>query len=171
MTAAIALVCPYSLDRPGGVATHVLGLASWLRDRGHDAFVVAPGTGVPGDGTQLVGPAVGVPFNGSVAQLAVLPAQARRTLTAIADADVVHVHEPLTPGIAFAAARAARGRLVVTHHAHFRPGLFTAPLRLRASLLPLRTSIAVSEAACRTAVAVTGLVPAVIPNAVAVPPA
>ena len=39
----IALVTPYSLDVPGGVGTHVLGLARWLREQGHDAFVVAPG--------------------------------------------------------------------------------------------------------------------------------
>ncbi|MFT3886710.1 MAG: glycosyltransferase family 4 protein [Arachnia sp.] len=163
---------PYSLDVPGGVATHALGLARWLRHAGHEPLVVAPGTrdddhGVP---VRLLGAAASFRFNGSTARLALAPHQTRAAKEAVRDADVVHVHEPLTPGIAFAAARAAV-RLVVTHHASFRPGPLGPVLRARAALLPrTRVSLAVSEAAAATARAATGRAPEIIPNAVDLPP-
>lgn len=171
MSLRVVLVCPYSMDHPGGVATHVLGLAGWLRGRGHRVVVVAPGSGDSTDELHLLGRSMSLPFNGSVAHLGVTPDQAMKARAALDGADVVHVHEPLTPGVAYAAARAARGRLVVTHHAHYRAGLLALPLRLRAALLPPRVTIAVSDAAAQTARAVTGKSATVIPNAVAIPPA
>jgi phosphatidylinositol alpha-mannosyltransferase len=39
----IGLVCPYSFDVPGGVQNHVLGLARYLRQIGHQPSVLAPG--------------------------------------------------------------------------------------------------------------------------------
>ena len=167
----IALVTPYSLDVPGGVGTHVLGLARWLREQGHDAFVVAPGDRVVDAGVpvRLLGRATPLPFNGSTARLALAPAQARAARAAAATADVVHVHEPLTPGAAFAAARGGRP-LVVTHHAAFGVGALRPVLRARAALLPRdRVSLAVSEAAAATARAATGVTPEVVPNAIELP--
>ena len=110
MSLNVAMVCPYSLDQPGGVATHVLGLAAWLRGRGHRVVVVAPGLGPSSDEVHLLGRAMSLPFNGSVAHLGVLPDQAVKARAALDGADLVHVHEPLTPGVAYAAARAARAR-------------------------------------------------------------
>ncbi|MCC2592858.1 glycosyltransferase family 4 protein [Tessaracoccus sp. OS52] len=175
MNLRVVLVCPYSLDVPGGVGNHVLGLAGWLARAGHAPTVVAPGSTAPevpgGVAVELLGPTLGLAFNGSVANLAVRPWQARRAVGACADADVVHVHEPLTPGAAFAAARVA-GPLVVTHHASFgvSPPV-AAALRIRASRLGRREVIAVSEAAARTARSVTGSVPEIIPNGIDLPPA
>ncbi len=150
----IALVTPYSLDVPGGVGTHVLGLARWLREQGHDAFVVAPGERVVDAGVpvRLLGRATPLPFNGSTARLALAPAQARAARAAAATADDVHVHEPLTPGAAFAV------------------GALGPVLRARAALLPRdRVSLAVSEAAAATARAATGVTPEVVPNAIELP--
>ncbi len=47
----IGLVCPYSFEVPGGVQSHVLGLARQLREQGHRPFVLAPGdlVAAPGD--------------------------------------------------------------------------------------------------------------------------
>ena len=166
-----ALVTPYSLDVPGGVGTHVLGLARWLREQGHDAFVVAPGERVVDAGVpvRLLGRATPLPFNGSTARLALSLSQARAARAAVATADVVHVHEPLTPGAAFAAARGGRP-LVVTHHAAFAVGALGPVLRARAALLPRdRVSLAVSEAAAATARAATGVTPEVVPNAIELP--
>lgn len=170
----VAVVCPYSLDVPGGVGTHVLGLASWLASEGHRVHVVAPGTRPPPPDLpfdiDLLGPAVRLPFNGSVARLALHPGQARRARRLVAEADVVHVHEPLTPGVAFAAARSATG-LVVTHHASFRvPALAAGLLRMRAGRLGRRVAIAVSAEAARTALAVTGMPADIIPNGIEIPP-
>lgn len=170
-------MCPYSLDVPGGVGTHVLGLGAWLRRQGHDVQLVAPGT--PAGRRTLVdqvvehrlGRSCAVVFNGSTARLALDPRQAREAVRASAAADVVHVHEPLTPGVAFAVARSASA-LVVTHHAAFEPGpLLRALLRRRAAGLGTRESLAVSPSAAATALAVTGLPAAVVPNAVVLPPA
>ncbi len=169
----VALLCPYSLDTPGGVATHVLGLAAWLLSRGDKVTVVAPGTRTPsvpeGVALHLVGRSVDLRFNGSVAQLALRPGQRVAALRAVRGADVVHVHEPLTPGIAFAVARAA-DNLVVTHHASFAPSrTVSAFLRRRAAGLAPRASIAVSRAAQQTARAVTGETPRIIGNGVLMP--
>lgn len=173
MSLRVALVCPYSLDVPGGVGTHVLGLARWLAGQGHRPTVIAPGNREPeigqGVGVELLGSAVGLRFNGSVANLAVRPSQSRRAVGLVGEADVVHVHEPLTPGIGFATARAA-GPLVVTHHASFRlPGALASLLRARARLLGPRVSLAVSPEAAATARAVTGVRPELVPNAITLP--
>ncbi len=169
----VALLCPYSLDVPGGVGTHVLGLATWLAARGDQVTVIAPGTRrvsvSDGVSVRLMGRSVNLPFNGSVAQLAVLPRQCRAALRAIDDADVVHVHEPLTPGIAFAAARGAEN-LVVTHHASFTPSrILTTVLRRRAAALPPRVAVAVSVAAQQSATVTTGSIPQIIGNGVLLP--
>ena len=44
----VALVCPYSLSRPGGVQGQVLGLARGLGGRGHEVTVFAPLDGAGG---------------------------------------------------------------------------------------------------------------------------
>ncbi len=173
MSLRIALVTPYSLDVPGGVGTHVLGLARWLIAQGHRPVVIGPGESPPISGVpvRLLGPARSFRFNGSVARLAVGPGQSRRAVEAIAGADVVHVHEPLTPGAAFAAARAAHS-LVVTHHAAYRVGPLLPVLRARAGLLPRnRITLAVSRAAADTARDAAGRDPVIVPNAITMPPA
>lgn len=161
----IVELCPYSLDTPGGVATHVLGLSSWLSTRGHDVTILAPGHApTSGVTTRLVGSATPIAFNGSVAQLALRPRQVAEGRQICSAADVVHVHEPLTPGLAYGCAIRSQ-HLVVTHHASFRlPAPLKQLLRHRASRFRPATSIAVSAAAATTATAVTGREPQVIPN-------
>lgn len=170
----IAVVVPYSLDVPGGVGTHALGEAAWLAEQGHRVTLVAPGTrseDVPaGVELVLVGEAVGLPFNGSVARLALRPSQARVAVAAAEEAEVVHVHEPLTPGMAFAAARAARN-LLVTHHASFTPNRALELIGWRrARTLGSYNAIAVSRAAQYSASSVTGREMDVVPNAIRMPP-
>lgn len=168
----VALVCPYSLDTPGGVATHVLGLARWLAVQGHRPVVIAPGTKPPDDGVpvRLLGPAVGLRFNGSVAELALCPSQVRAALAAAADADVVHVHEPLTPGVGHTVASRSR-RLVVTHHASFDARPWRPVLRLLSRSVRPVARIAVSEAAAATARVATGEQAVIVPNAITIPAA
>ena len=102
----VALLCPYSLSRPGGVQGQVLGLARALRAAGHDAVVLAPADGdldLPGldPGTLVpLGRSVGLRANGSVAPVALGPGATRRAVRTVKQGgfDVLHLHEPLAPG-------------------------------------------------------------------------
>jgi phosphatidyl-myo-inositol alpha-mannosyltransferase len=103
----VALVCPYSLSRPGGVQNQVVGLARALGARGHRVSVFAPlddPEDAPDDIELVVtGRSVSLPANGSVAPVSVsIPAvlRARRTLQS-EGFDVVHVHEPFAPGLPY----------------------------------------------------------------------
>jgi phosphatidylinositol alpha-mannosyltransferase len=116
----VGIVCPYSLDVPGGVQAHVVGLAVALERLGHTVSVLAPagvGTPVPGFVTPA-GRSLGVPYNGSVARVAFGPltyARARRWLTEHTF-DVLHLHEPTTVSVSVLALLAAEGPIVATFH-------------------------------------------------------
>ncbi len=106
----VAMVCPYSLERPGGVQGQVTGLARALRGLGHEVAVLAPGghrpaadPDAPFDGTHVVGAAVGVRSNGSVAPVALSPGAAWRAQRLVRRhrPDVVHLHEPMAPVLGY----------------------------------------------------------------------
>ena len=90
----VGLVCPYSLESPGGVQSHVLGLTRHLLEQGHEPFVLAPGgcrpPGIPRwtpAGFDNAGTAVPLRYNGSVARVSFGPlsaARVRRWLAATA---------------------------------------------------------------------------------------
>lgn len=158
-TLRIALVCPYSLSRPGGVQGQVLGLARALEVRGHRAVVFAPiddPADTPAD-VELVatGRSVSLPANGSVAPVTVsLPAVAHAVRSIRTGGfDAVHIHEPFTPGVPYGL---ILGRylppLVVTFHRSGGSPLYTAlrPL-VRRSARRFAVRCAVSEAARSTA--------------------
>jgi len=160
----VALVCPYSLSRPGGVQGQVLGLARALEGIGHDAMVLAPADGpvaVPGLGSEVVvlGRALPVPANGSVAPLSFGPVAAARAVRRIrrTGVDVVHLHEPLAPGAGYACLVACAQPKIGTFH---RAGASAAyrvlgPLaRWAAGRLDVRC--AVSPEAMATAAAALG---------------
>ncbi|GAB4058594.1 glycosyltransferase family 4 protein [Catellatospora paridis] len=116
----IGIVCPYSMDVPGGVQFHVRDLAETLIAMGHEVSVLAPA-----DDDQPLPPyvvaagrAVPVPYNGSVARLNFGPISAARTRRWLhqGDFDVLHVHEPLTPSLSLLAVMSARGPVVATFH-------------------------------------------------------
>ena len=168
----VGLVCPYSLDAPGGVQGQVLGLAGWLLARGHDVSVLAPvgpGTPVPGH-VVSAGGAVALPWNGSVARVGFGPATARRVRRWVAAGrfDVLHVHEPATPSAALLALWAADSPVVATFHSaqeRSRALQAASPLVL-ARLDRAAARTAVSEEARRTAVAHLGVDADVVPNGV-----
>ncbi len=155
----IALVCPYSLSRPGGVQGQVIGLARAQEAAGHHVTVFAPldDAGDAPAGIDLVpaGRSVSLPANGSVAPVSLSVrsvARALRTLTSMSF-DVVHVHEPFTPGLPYGL---LVGRdippMVATFHRNGGSTLYTlfGPLvRRLAGRFAVRT--AVSEAARATA--------------------
>ena len=118
----VAIVCPYSLSVFGGVQGQVLGLANALRARGCETRVIAPCDGPPPEsGITTVGPTRRVPSNGSVAPITSNHLASARTLEALRGfaPDVVHLHEPLTPGPTHAALVGTDLPLVGTFHASY----------------------------------------------------
>jgi phosphatidylinositol alpha-mannosyltransferase len=148
----VALVCPYSLTVFGGVQSQVIGLAAALRELGVDTTVLAPGddAAAAGDHVEVVGRAVGIPANGSVAPISPWPSSWARTLRAVSAGsfDVVHVHEPFVPGPTLAAVMGSRVPVVGTfHQSGWRwPYRVAFPL-VRLLGRRLAASVAVSESA------------------------
>lgn len=121
----VALVCPYAWDRVGGVQSHIRALGQVLSRNGHEVQIMAPSSmtlthqlGGGGD-VKLVGRAVGIPANGSVAPLAFGPLAAAGIRTALRDfgPDVMHLHEPLIPSLSLLALRTSKVPSVGTFHA------------------------------------------------------
>jgi phosphatidyl-myo-inositol alpha-mannosyltransferase len=170
----IGLVCPYAWDAPGGVRSHVLDLALTLRERGHEVSVLAPMNGEEELPSWVVngGRPVAVPYNGSVARVNFGPKAARAVRRWIRDGnfDVVHVHEPLAPGLSLLACWAARGPLVATwHSSHERSRILSAGYYVaHTAIEKVRGCIAVSEDARYTLVAHVGSDAVLIPNGVRV---
>lgn len=112
----IAIVCPYDLGRFGGVQDQAIKLTSWLGEAGHDAILVGPGMTGPPDAC-LLGPTIIVPSNGSTSPISMRPGVWRRVRQAVADCDVVHIHEPLMPTVSLQSMRKLDKPLVGTFHA------------------------------------------------------
>jgi phosphatidylinositol alpha-mannosyltransferase len=168
----VGLVCPYSLDVPGGVQSHVRDLARGLQQRGHEVRLLAPGRDEQPRPSyiQTVGPAVPVPYNGSIARLAFGPRawmSTRRWLRA-GDFDVVHVHEPTTPSLSVLAVWASDRPLVATFHTAMRRSIAATVLSgvLRPVVARLSAQIAVSEAAHRSMAARLPGDPTIVPNGI-----
>ncbi|GHJ48595.1 GDP-mannose-dependent alpha-(1-2)-phosphatidylinositol mannosyltransferase [Catellatospora sp. TT07R-123] len=154
----IGIVCPYSLDVPGGVQFHIRDLAETLISMGHEVSVLAPA-----DDDQPLPPyvvaagrAVPVPYNGSVARLNFGPLSAARVRRWLhnGDFDVLHVHEPLAPSLSMLAVMSARGPVVATFHTAITRSRALAAVQgvLQVVLERITGRIAVSELARRVQV-------------------
>jgi phosphatidylinositol alpha-mannosyltransferase len=123
----VALVCPYSWDRFGGVQTHVRELAGVLSERGHETIVIAPASSGDlelaaldgGPRVVIAGRAIRIPANGSIATLSFGPRVAGAVRSTLEDfaPDVVHVHEPLIPSLSMLAVLGTDAPVVGTWHA------------------------------------------------------
>lgn len=170
----IGLVCPYSLDAPGGVQIHIHDLANELIARGHEVSVLAPYTepaDLP-DHYVSAGKAVPVAYNGSVARLSIGPTMARAAKNWLntGDFDVIHIHEPFTPSVGLAVLWMARSPIVATFHSAIERSLvrqLASPM-LRPLMGKIMGRIAVSAEARRTLVQFEGGDAIVIPNGVQV---
>ncbi|HET6625712.1 MAG TPA: glycosyltransferase family 4 protein [Nocardioidaceae bacterium] len=168
----IGLVCPYSLDTPGGVQNHVKDLAEALIRLGHDVSVLAPSEDEHGLPAYVVpaGRAIAVPYNGSVARVSFGPLVAGRVRRWLREGrfDVIHLHEPASPSLSLLALWAAECPVVATFHtSQIRSRAMSASASiLRPSLEKITGRIAVSENARDTLVQHIGGEPVVIPNGV-----
>jgi len=118
----IVEICPYDMARPGGVQTHVRDLAAWLRGRGHEVLVIAPRTRmqITQPGLIGVGTARSIGFQGSHFEISLASpmeiARVRRKL-AVFGAEIVHLHTPWTPLVAWQVWHALGLPSVATFHA------------------------------------------------------
>ncbi len=163
------MVCPYSLDVPGGVQNHVKDLAEALIGLGHEVSVLAPSDGenLP-DYVVPAGRTVPVHYNGSVARMSFGPVVAGRVRRWLHEGrfDLLHLHEPATPSLSLLALWAAECPVVATYHSftHRSRALSASAAILRPSLEKISARIAVSEYARGTQVSHVGGEPVVIPN-------
>jgi phosphatidylinositol alpha-mannosyltransferase len=189
----VALVSPYSWTYPGGVTRHIEALAERFIAEGHDVRVLAPYD--PDDRLSALlhrgaapqrralpdyviplGRTIGFPANGAVSNLSVRAAgfsQMRRELR-YGGYDVVHLHEPVAPVLAWDACLSTPAPLVGTFHAYSTNRVSNNVANLvgaRRVLNHLHVRIAVSEAAAWTARRFFGGRYRIVPNGVALPDA
>ncbi len=170
----IGIVCPYSLDVPGGVQFHVRDLAESLIAKGHTVSVLAPADDEQDLPSYVVaaGRAVPVPYNGSVARLNFGPISAARVRRWLhqGEFDVLHVHEPMTPSLSLLAVMASDGPVVATFHTAMTRSRMMSAGRAVAQLVLERITarIAVSASARKVQVEHLDGGAVEIPNGVAV---
>ena len=166
----IGLVCPYDLGVPGGVQQIVIDLARHLRDGGDDVVVVGPGSLAEGTGWEFrsVGASITLPANDSRAPICLRPSAWTRTIRALSDCQVIHVHEPFMPLVGWAALSLRTHPTVVTFHADAPRWIrrtYATVAFLGESALGHVTTTAVSEVAAGAVPRSWGE-PVVIPNAI-----
>ncbi|MGJ0121354.1 glycosyltransferase family 4 protein [Williamsia sp. MIQD14] len=168
----IGMICPYSFDTPGGVQAHVVELAQVFIERGHTVSVLAPAadTSTLPDYVVSVGPALAIPYNGSVSKVNFGPAAYRRLRTWIRDGDfdVLHVHEPNAPSISMLSLFVAQGPIITTFHTSTTKSLWLSTFQgiLRPYHERIMGKIAVSELARRWQMESLGSDAVEIPNGI-----
>lgn len=157
----IGIVTPYDWSYPGGVRDHVWHLANEFIAMGHDVRVLAPASGSKGRLSERnvlkMGRTTPIPINGSIARIMLDPSLVLRVRRVLQREhfDVLHVHEPLIPGLSLAALRCSHTLTVGTFHASSYPHLYSTSNLAYASAYPflrpyfrkLAGRIAVSTAA------------------------
>lgn len=128
----IVQISPYSMDRPGGVQTHIRALSQWLRSQGHEVRIVAP----PGDGPEEDVLALGrcrtMSLHGTGFEIS--RAGSRDRAACLHDlrgwgAELVHLHTPWTPMLAWQIWRGLKLPSVATFHATLPEGSGLDPFR------------------------------------------
>jgi phosphatidyl-myo-inositol alpha-mannosyltransferase len=157
----IGLVSPYDWSYPGGVRDHVWHLANEFMAQGHDVRILAPASGpkrkIPEKYVYKIGWTTPIPANGSIARVVVfdpaLNLRVRRVLQR-EKFDILHIHEPLVPGLSLSALRCSQTVTVGTFHASSEVSMTSTFNLAYASIVPflrpmwrrLHGRIAISDA-------------------------
>jgi phosphatidylinositol alpha-mannosyltransferase len=176
----IGIVCPYDMDRGGGVQEHVLAQASELQKRGHNVSILTPKTrhnvvGAPkavkiiylGNSTK-----VRTPINTSLELGASLKRDAVDDVLAAEKFDLLHIHEPEVPFLGAQIVAKATCPIVATFHAihpetPFARTLETVRIPYSRSIFTRLTELtAVSDAAAIFVRERTGRKVHIIPNGI-----
>lgn len=146
----VGIVCPYDWSYPGGVRSHILGLAAALGRCGIATQIIAPASR-PEAGIHPVGRTLGIPANGSIARVCFSRSAKACVDERLAggDIDVLHLHEPTIPSVSLLALMGGRLPSVATFHASAPRSVGYAIARplLRRFVARIGQRIAVSEAA------------------------
>jgi phosphatidyl-myo-inositol alpha-mannosyltransferase len=162
----VGIVSPYDLSAPGGVQAQVLGLARYLDAAGDRAVIIGPGLPDGTDGVDL-GRSVSIPGNGSMVPLSIDPRVRGRIRAAVADVDLLHVHEPLMPLVSVFANHSGPPVVATFHAAPGRVGRLA--YRLMGPLFgwALGNAVAVTAVSEAAAAAIPpGREVRIIPNAI-----
>ncbi|MFN8454681.1 MAG: glycosyltransferase family 4 protein [Anaerolineae bacterium] len=156
----IALISPYDFPYPGGVTEHIAALAQGMQQRGHEVHILAANSGHQSklvSNVQAVTQHVTtVCIAGATARVGLSPLSFMRLKKILQHEafDVLHLHEPLTPGITWwsllLASALPRTVTIGTFHAyHERPNWLYAQGKpiFRYFFSQLDSLIAVSKAA------------------------
>ena len=139
----IGLVTPYDWSYPGGVRDHVWHLAQEFLGMGHEIRILAPASGMQGKKPERyvlkMGGTTPIPINGSIARINLDPYLAQRVRKVLQRErfDVVHVHEPLVPGLSQQALRTCRSLMVGTFHTASYSTIYSTSQLAYASTYPL----------------------------------
>jgi phosphatidylinositol alpha-mannosyltransferase len=143
----IAQLCPYDIDRPGGVQTHVRDTSRALEQLGHEVTIIAPRVEgvVPVDhGLEIerIGRSTSIRFGGTGLELSIALRAQRRRLGALmreSRFDLVHYHAVWTPLLPLQAYLASPSPSIATFHD--TPADTLAGRLARAVLPPLSRAI------------------------------
>lgn len=120
----IGLVSPYDWSYPGGVRDHVWHLAHEFMGQGHEVRIIAPASGpqrrIPEKHIYKIGWPTPIPANGSIARVAIFDPVLHRRIRRVLQRehfDILHIHEPLVPGLSLAALHCSQTLTVGTFHA------------------------------------------------------
>jgi phosphatidylinositol alpha-mannosyltransferase len=156
----IVQVCPYDIDRPGGVQAHILSLGEALAGRGHDVTVIAPGPAPHSARPDCwyVGGRRTIGFSGTRFEVSYVGRDERHALQkrlARWQPDIVHFHTIWTPAMPMQLFASRRSACVATFHDTPPDTLSGAVLRVlfgvmsRWFLNRLDGAVAVSQAPAR----------------------
>ena len=99
----IAQVCPYNIQRPGGVQDHIFGLSSELRRRGHIVKIIAPrfeGGEIDDKDIILLGNSTSLFINKTQIEISVAVGRTKNPLKEVLDNerfDLLHIHNFWNP--------------------------------------------------------------------------
>src|SRR5258708_16045544 len=126
----IGLVSPYDWSYPGGVRDHVWHLANEFIAMGHDVRIMAPASGPKGKLAEKyilkMGWTTPIPINGSIARIMLDPSLALRVRRGLQRQHfgVIHLHEPLGPGLSHAVLRLSCTVTVSSFHHSSYPSIY-----------------------------------------------
>src|SRR5260370_220765 len=138
----IGMVSPYDWSHPGGVREHVRHLADEFTAMGHEVRILAPVSGIENklseQNVYTMGKPTPIPIDGSIARIALnssFRGRVRRILQR-EGFDVIHLHEPLIPGLPLAVLHFSGSLNVGTFHAYAQSNMTSTPYLAYASAYP-----------------------------------